>query len=200
MRNLGIGLAFSDFTAALSVFFLSAWVGLIWVWHLIESLSGGKSLSPNKIKNHYFAVVFIFSTGNENVIDANSNPGVTDFNQVKQLKYFLYLPYHVILYNVATKMFWITILNGLNDSQKKLINWSNKCATKGSPNKGTMWQIFNESKLKENLTNKVHWAPYLAPMKHNEDLQTKEILRLKHKWLIFEEIVRFKEIVNIWRL
>ena len=92
MRNLGIGLAFSDFTAALSVFFLSAWVGLIWVWHLIESLSGGESLSPNKIKNHYFAVVFIFSTGNENVIDANSNPGVTDFNQVKQLKYFLYLP------------------------------------------------------------------------------------------------------------
>ena len=184
MRNLGIGLAFSDFTAALSVFFLSAWVGLIWVWHLIESLSGGKSLSPNKIKNHYFAVVFIFSTGNENVIDANSNPGVDwcGLQSSETTEILLIFANHVILYNVATKMFWITILNGLNDSQKKLINWSNKCATKRSPNKGTMWQIFNESKLKENLTNKVHWAPYLAPMKHNEDLQTKEILRLKHKW------------------
>ena len=44
-------------------------------------------MSPNKIKNHYFSLVFIFLTRKENVIDADNLPAVTDFNEVTQLQY-----------------------------------------------------------------------------------------------------------------
>ena len=82
-------------------------LGLAFNWKSVW----GKSLSPNKVKNHYFAVVFLFSRGNENVIDADTNPDVTDFNLVKQLKCnyasYIFCPNHKFNFVcIGTRMFY----------------------------------------------------------------------------------------------
>ena len=90
-------------------------------------------MSPNKIKNHYFAVVFLFSRGNENVIDADTYPDVTDFNQVKQFKcnhssYIFYLYHEFNSVCIATRMFYGHNFDWLECFVKK-VNGSEKFLT-----------------------------------------------------------------------